>query len=158
MNNLKIISEEIHKIGENSLSVLIVIGPDGYGVDVRAGKASFGVNILIDKDKAEYVFKKLNDRIEASVNFRDYVYICESCSSILSSSDWTEIVLSLHTDRRPVVKLEVDYLIQILNLDKEERKTALGGHTIQVRLKNEEELYGEFTSTEDGGKYIYHSF
>lgn len=155
MKPFKILLEERHKYKKDTLYVLVFRDGENYGIDVTNSTSNFGRVILDDKDKAAYLFSVLNEYIDEQ---EDYMDACVYISSILSYDTYEKIILSLHTYRRNIEKMEAYALIQMLGLNKTEKKSSLGTHIIRAYKKGEENLFGEFILVSDTGKYIFHFF
>lgn len=153
MKNFKVILEETHKYKKGSLFVLMFVHENGYGIDVTNATSNFGRVYFDNRDQADYVFNVLNELI---LDFDDYIQVCEFVSSMLSYDGFNEIVLSIHTSRRMIDKLEMYALINMLNFDKSERHTSSGGHIVRIKLKGSEEMFGEFILISENKKFIFH--
>ena len=155
MKPLRIITEERHKYKKDTLFVLAFKDGEDYGIDVTNSNCSFGKIRIKDKDKAEYLFSLLNDFI---ADHKDYLEACTYVSSILEYDTYEEVILTIHTYRRKVEKMEVYALIQMLGFNKTEKKTTLGTSMIRIYKKGDECLFGEFILNADTGKYLFHFF
>lgn len=155
MNKNEIILEQKHEYSTKVLFVIMLPYENSYRIDVTNTTSGFGKILLDNRDQAEYVFTVLNESLN---EFDDYVKSCEFAASILENTTFIEIVLALHTNRRLIDKLEMYALIQMLELDKTERYTIMGGHIITVNLKGSEKEYGEFILLGDAKKYMFHYF
>jgi len=155
MNSFRIIAEETHKYKKDNLFVLAFREGEKYGIDVTNSTSSFGRVTLDDKDKASYLFSILNEYIAEQ---KDYMNACIYTSSIISYDTYEKIILSIHTYRRNVEKMEAYALIQMLGFTKREKKSTYGTSIIRMYKKGEEDLFGEFISIPDTGKYMFHFF
>lgn len=155
MNSFRIIAEETHKYKKDSLFVLVFRDGEKYGIDVTNSTSSFGRVTVDDKDKASYLFTLLNEYIEEQA---DYMDACVYTSSIISYNTYEEIILSLHTYRRNVEKMEAYAVIQMLGLGKKDKRLIIGTHVIKVFIKGDDREFGEFISISDTGKYMFHFF
>ena len=155
MKPFRIITEERHKYKKDTLFVMAFKDGEDYGIDVTNSTCSFGRIRIKDKDKAEYLFSLLNEYIDEQA---DYMNACIYINSILSYNTYEEIILSLHTYRRSIEKMEVYALIQMLGFNKTEKKTTFGTSIIRIFKKLEGDLFGEFISNADTGKYLFHFF
>lgn len=155
MNSFRIIAEETHKYKKDSLFVLVFRDGEKYGIDVTNSTSNFGRVTLEDKDKASYLFSVLNEYIAEQ---KDYMDACIYTSSIISYNTYEEIILSLHTYRRNIEKMEAYAVIQMLGLEKRDKRLMTGTHVIKVFNKGGERELGEFISISDTGKYMFHFF
>jgi len=155
MNSFRIIAEETHKYKKDNLLVLVFKDGEKYGIDVTNSTSSFGRVTLEDRDKASYLFSILNEYITEQ---KDYMDACIYTSSILSYDTYEKIIFSIHTYRRNVEKMEAFALIHMLGFIKRENKSTYGTSIIRIYKKGEEDLFGEFVSVSDTGKYIFHFF
>lgn len=155
MEPFRILTEERHKYKKDTLYVLAFRDGEGYGIDVTNSNCSFGKIHIRDKDKAEYLFLLLNDFI---ADHKDYLEACTYVSSILSYNTYEEVIITIHTYRRKVEKMEAYALIQMLGFSKTEKKSTIGISIIRIYKKGEEGLFGEFISNKDTGKYLFHFF
>jgi hypothetical protein len=155
MEPFRILTEERHKYKKDTLYVLAFRDGEGYGIDVTNSNCSFGKIKIKDKDKAEYLFSLLNDFI---ADHKDYLEACTYVSSILAYETYEEVVITIHTYRRKVEKMEAYVLIHMLGLEKQDQKMALGTHIIKISRKGSDERLGEFISIADTGKYMFHFF
>lgn len=155
MNSFRIIAEETHKYKKDSLFVLVFRDGEKYGIDVTNSTSSFGRVNIGDKDKAGYLFSLINEYIDEQEGYMD---ACIYIDSILSYNTYEEIILSLHTYRRNIEKMEAYALIQMLGLEKQDQRMALGTHIIKISRKGSDERLGEFISIADTGKYLFHFF
>lgn len=155
MNSFRIIAEETHKYKKDSLFVLVFRDGEKYGIDVTNSTSNFGRVIISDREKANYLFSVLNEYITEQ---KDYMDACIHINSILSYNSYEQIILSLHTYRRNVEKMEAYAIIQMLGMGKKDKRLVLGTHMIRVYNKGEEGAVGEFISISDTGKYMFHFF
>jgi hypothetical protein len=155
MNSFRIIAEETHKYKKDSLFVLVFRDGEKYGIDVANSTSNFGRVIVDDRDKASYLFSLINEYIDEQEGYMD---ACIYIDSILSYDTYERIILSLHTYRRNIEKMEAYALIQMLGFNKTEKKTTFGTSMIRIYKKGEEDLFGEFISIADTGKYMFHFF
>lgn len=155
MEPFRILTEERHKYKKDTLYVLAFRDGEGYGIDVTNSNCSFGKIHIRDKDKAEYLFSLLNVFIS---DHKDYLEACTYVSSILSYDTYEEVIITIHTYRRKVEKMEAYALIQMLGLEKQDQRMALGTHIIKIFRKGNDEKLGEFISITDTGKYLFHFF
>ena len=155
MNSFRIIAEETHKYKKDSLFVLVFRDGEKYGIDVTNSTSNFGRVIVDDRDKANYLFSVLNEYI---IEQKDYMDSCIHIDSILSYNTYEQIVLSLHTYRRNIEKMEAYAIIQMLGLGKEDKRLMTGTHVIKVFNKGDDREFGEFISISDTGKYMFHFF
>ena len=155
MNSFRIIAEETHKYKKDSLFVLVFRDGEKYGIDVTNSTSNFGRVTIGDRDKAGYLFTLLNEYIDEQA---DYMDACTYIDSILSYDTYEKIILSLHTYRRNIEKMEAYALIQMLGFNKTEKKSSFGTGIIKIFKKGEEDLFGEFISISDTGKYMFHFF
>lgn len=155
MKPFRILIEERHKYKKDTLYVLAFKDGDGYGIDVTNSNCSFGKIKIDDKQKAEYLFSLLNDFI---ADHTDYLEACTYVSSILSYETYEEVILTIHTYRRKVEKMEAYAIIHLLGFEKRDERLALGTHIIKIFKKGSDEKLGEFISISDTGKYMFHFF
>ena len=155
MEPFRILTEERHRYKKDTLYVLAFRDGEGYGIDVTNSNCSFGKIKIKDKDKAEYLFSLLNVFI---ADHKDYLEACTYVSSILSYDTYEEVIITIHTYRRKVEKMEAYALIQMLGLEKQDQRMALGTHIIKIFIKGNDEKLGEFISITDTGKYLFHFF
>jgi len=155
MNSFRIIAEETHKYKKDSLFVLVFRDGEKYGIDVTNSTSSFGRVNIGDKYKAGYLFSLINEYIDEQEGYMD---ACIYIDSILSYNTYEEIILSLHTYRRNIEKMEAYALIQMLGFNKTEKKSTFGTSMIRIYKKGEDDLFGEFISISDTGKYMFHFF
>lgn len=155
MNSFRIIAEETHKYKKDSLFVLMFKDGEKYGIDVTNSTSNFGRVNAIDRDKVGYLFFMLNEYINDQT---DYLEACTNISSILSYGTYEKVVLSLHTHRRHIDKMEAYAVINMLGLSKSDKKMIIGTHIIKVYKKSDDETIGEFISVSDTDKFLFHFF
>lgn len=157
MNTFKVIAEEKHKFKKDVLIVYAFNDGENYGVDVNNIKSNFGRFQVKDKSKAKYLFNVLNEFIALQ---DDYLNACEFVSSILSyeEHEYENVILSIHTYRRHIDKLEALAITQMLDLDFDQ--TVFPGGTIVIKIfkRNSKEIFGEFILIQETNKFMFHFF
>lgn len=155
MGSFKIVIEETHKYKQDNLHVLVFKDGDKYGLDVTNRTSSFGRITLDTKDQIQYLFSVLNDFISEQTVYLD---ACQFVSSILSYDTYEEIILVIHTYRRKIEKMEMNALIKMLGFERDEAKMPGGTHIVKIRKSGDDNIFGEFISMINTGKYLFHFF
>lgn len=155
MGSFKIVIEETHKYKQDNLHVLVFKDGDKYGLDVTNRTSSFGRITLDTKDQIQYLFSVLNDFISEQTVYLD---ACQFVSSILSYDTYEEIIIVIHTYRRKIEKMEMNALIKMLGFERDEEKMPGGTHIVKIRKSGDDNIFGEFISMINTGKYLFHFF
>lgn len=155
MRPFKIVIEETHKYKQDNLHVLVFKDGDKYGLDVTNRTSSFGRITLDTKDQIQYLFSVLNDFISEQTVYLD---ACQFVSSILSYDTYEEIIIVIHTYRRKIEKMEMNALIKMLGFERDEEKMPGGTHIVKIRKSGDDNIFGEFISMINTGKYLFHFF
>jgi hypothetical protein len=155
MGSFKIVIEETHKYKKDNLHVLVFRDGDRYGLDVTNKTSSFGRITLDEKEQMKYLFSVLNDFISEQ---KEYLDVCQFVSSILSYDTYEEIIIVIHTYRRKIEKMEMNALIKMLGFERDDAKMSGGTHIVKIHKRNDDNVFGEFISILETGKYLFHFF
>jgi len=155
MGSFKIVIEETHKYKKDNLHVLVFRDGDRYGLDVTNKTSSFGRITLDEKEQMKYLFSVLNDFISEQ---KEYLDVCQYVSSILSYDTYEEIIIVIHTYRRKIEKMEMNALIKMLGFERDDAKMFGGTHIVKIHKRNDDNVFGEFISILETGKYLFHFF